>query len=263
MEKYTFFYIVGGRDVYYKQLNKSINSLNRIKTPHKIKILDVGNKLKSHGNIEVIYTDKIIDTKELFWKYKFYLCQQLDTEYGIYLDCDTIVCSDRLEEIPEKIGNTFGVIHHFYVKNFDNFKKIFRHQNSENFIKEHKLTNKNNFYTGGVFIFHNNSTNIKILRDIFEIHNNYTLNIKTGMYDETFLSLIVGKNAHTTVGGSFNHCSMKHMPLKIENNVLKGKNPFDNEFEEVFILHGTTDRQLLGLDFNGEIRKKVTNLWNV
>jgi len=263
MEKYTIFYIVGGGDVYYKQLQKSLNSLSRIKTPHKVKILDVGGKLKSHDNIEVIYTNEKIDTKELFWKYKFYLCQQIDTEYGIYLDCDTVVCSDRLEDISKKLGDNFGVVNHFHVKNFSKFKQIFRHPDAGKFVSEYNLTDKNLFYTGGVFMFHNNEVNMLILSQIFEVHNKYNITINTGMYDETFLSLVVGSNKHKVLGGSFNHCSMNHMPLKIKDGKLIGKNIFDEEFEEVFILHGTTDRQLLGLDFNGEIRNKVTTLWKI
>lgn len=263
MIDYTIFYVVGGNNVYYQQLKKSLRSLKRIKTPHKVKVLDLNRKLKSYDNIEVIYTDDNITTKEMFWKYKFYLCQQLDTKYGIYLDSDTIVCCDRLDEISNKLGNKFGVVHHFHVKNFANYKRLFYHPDAFKFTDRYNLTGDDKFYTGGVFMFHNNIKNMNILKSIFNIHDEYNLNIRCGIYDETFISLMMSKQEHIIFNGSFNHCSMDFMPLKIQDNVLMGKNPFDIEFEPVFVLHGTTKRQLEGLDFEGEIKEKVKNLWNV
>ena len=257
--KYTFFYVVGGDDIYYEQLYRSIRSLSRLSTKNfKIKILDIDNKfnLETDFEIETISINKKLDSKELFWQYKYFICQQLDTEYGIYLDCDTVVCYDRLQDIENLVNKSFGVIPHFYIKDFDNFSKLF---NNKNFSE----SPSDKFFTGGVFFFYNSIDNIKILQQIFNLHNQHDLNQSKGFYDETFLSYVLSDRHRVVLNGSFNHCSANYMPLGIKNFDLVGKNEFDNELEKIFVLHGSSKRQIEAEDFVGETKEKVKNFWKI
>jgi len=266
MIKYTFFYVVGGSDMYYEQLKKSIRSLSRLNVKYKIKILDVDKKLTSSENVDIIHIDESINQKHIFWQYKYYICQQLDTEYGIYLDCDTIVCSDQIERIFNKIQNKFGVIQHFHLIDFNKFFEIFRTQSSFDFINKYAIDPKTPFFTGGVFFFKNNQNCLGILKEVFNIHNEYYLNNNQfidGLYDETFLSTILLKYEYQNINGSSNHCCANHMPLKLINNELFGKNPFDDEFEKIFVFHGYSDRQINGLDYNGELQDTIKEKWNI
>lgn len=265
--KYTFFYIVGGDDKYYYQLERSIRSLNRcIKAPFKIKILDIGKKLKSSANIEVIYINRDITKKQIFWQYKYYLCQNIDTEYGIYLDCDTVVCSDPLDDVFKKIGEKFGLVNHFYIKDFKDFLSVFPNEKTFEYIRKFNISLNNLFFTGGVFFFKNTKKNIIFLKDVFDLHFQFYKSDKDeyieGLYDETFISTIFS-NHHVNLNGAMNHCSANYMPLKIKNDELWGKNPQDENFEKVFVLHGSSDRQIQGLDFYEDIKSKIKKAWDI
>ena len=43
MNKVTFGFIVGGDDIYYKNLMRACESLERVKQPHEILIIDMDN----------------------------------------------------------------------------------------------------------------------------------------------------------------------------------------------------------------------------
>jgi hypothetical protein len=262
MIKYTFFYVVGGDDKYYHQLYNSIKSLNRINEKYKIIILDLDKKLKSENNIEVYHLDKKLTKKEEYWKYKFFICQKIDTEFGIYLDCDTVVCYDRLNELSKEIGDKFGVVKHFYIQNFKNFKNIFNKEKAIEYVTKNNLTINDNFYCGGVFLFQKNENNLNILKEIFEKHDEYELSIDNGLYDETFLSTVIKKYDFINLNGSINHASCNHMPTIFLNNKIMGKNPFDEKYEEIFVLHGSSERQKFGQDFNGDLKNEITKMWN-
>jgi hypothetical protein len=263
---YTFFYIVGGAEIYYEQLQKSIRSLSRLNIKYKVKILDIGKKLKNQDNVEIFYIDKDIDKKHIYWQYKYYICQKLDTKYGIYLDCDTIVCSDQIEKIFNKIQDKFGVIQHFHLINFKTFLEIFKSQSSYNYIINNSISLDSPFFTAGVFFFNNNENSFNILKEVFDLHNNYYSNNSEyieGLYDETFLSTVLSKYDYENINGSSNHCCANHMPLKLIDNKLFGKNPFDESFEEIFIFHGYSLRQVNALDYEGELQNKIRQKWDI
>jgi hypothetical protein len=266
VKKYTFFYVVGGDDCYYNQLAKSIRSLKRLKCDFDIKILDFNEKLSSENNIQIINSNKSINQKHIFWQYKYFITQQLDTEYGIYLDCDTIICEDRLEEIFDRLTNKFGVVQHFYLNNFTKFLYAFPSETSANFINKYSINLEDKFYTGGVFLFKNDTNSFNILKDTFDMHNQYYLketDYIEGLYDETFLSTVLKKYNYLNLNGAINHCCANHMPLKLSENKLIGKNPFDLKYEDIFVLHGYSDRQTLGLDFEGDLKRKIQEMWNI
>jgi hypothetical protein len=258
MKTFTFFYVVGGDERYYNQLYKSIRSLEKLdKDRFLVKILDFDNKFEFNTDIEIDinYHATKPCSKEEYWKYKYLITQKLDTEYGIFLDCDTVICYDRLDEIAKQIGNSFGVVPHFYMKNFLDYKRHY-----QNNIFEH-LGEDDLFYTGGVFFFRNNIDNMKTLSYIFDLHNQYELNQERGFYDETLLSYALSERDKVKMNGCYNHCSANLMPLKVLDNELVGKNPFDQEYERVFVLHGSSPRQFLGEDFSGMTKEMVTEFW--
>ncbi len=264
--KYTFCYIVGGEDKYYDQLAKSIRSLKKIKEGYKIKILDIGKKISSSEGIEVIHINKDLSNKYLFWQYKYYITSLIDTEYGIYLDCDTIICNDRLEELCDSIDNSFGVVPHFGIKTFNNFYLSFPNLANSKFLEINNILPTDNFYTAGVLLFKNTEASFRILNETFELHNlifQQTPLMIEGLYDETFLSMILRQYDHKILNGSVNHCSANYMPIIYENGKLKGKNPFDLEYEDIFILHGSSQRQFLGEDFSGKIKEKIIESWSI
>lgn len=262
--KYTFFYIVGGDNIYYEQLKRSIRSLKKISSNYKIKILDISKKLSSSENIEVIHIDKKINNKYIFWQYKYFITQFLDSEYGIYLDCDTVVCNDRVQELCEIVDDSFGVVKHFSIDTFNKFSSYFPHLGTS-FLKNHNISAEDNFYTGGVFIYKNNIKSLNILKRVFDLHDDYFNRIPymiEGLYDETFLSIILKEYDHKILSGAVNHCSANYMPIIYENAKLRGKNPFDLEYEDIFILHGSSQRQFLGEDFSGKIKEKIIEYWS-
>jgi hypothetical protein len=261
--KYSFFYVVGGEDKFYKQLETSMRSLKRLKSDYKIVVLDFGRKLKSENNLEVHYIDDKITKKEEYWKYKFYITQKLDTEYGIYLDCDTVLCYDRIEELCNSIDDNFGLVKHFYVQNFNNFVLMYPYAKTFDLITKYKIGPKDNFFCGGVFLFKKTAQNISILNEIYNLHNDYDLSITEGLYDETMISIVMRKYEHTILGGSVNHASCNHMDTIFRNGKIHGKNPFENLYEEIFILHGSSDRQKYGQDYEGDLRKEICKMWFV
>jgi hypothetical protein len=262
--KYTFFYVVGGQDLYYDQLQTSIKSLQRLKSPFQVKILDIGRKLKSKNNIEIVNTNVCIKDKHVFWQYKYHVCQTLDTEFGIYLDCDTVVCYDMLEPLFNKIGTSFGAIPHFYIQNFKNYLNIFNTQKTKDYCHQHNLNKEHVFNTAGVFLFSNNKICKNILKETFDLHDAVYSNKMTyeeGLYDETFLSTVLKNYHYIKLNGAANHCSANLMPIDIQNDILVGKNPFDADYEPIFVLHGSSKRQKEAQDFSGKLKEKIIEFW--
>ena len=54
MNKVTFGFIVGGDDIYYTNLMRACESLERVKQPHEILIIDMDDRLKiDDANIKI------------------------------------------------------------------------------------------------------------------------------------------------------------------------------------------------------------------
>lgn len=264
MPDYTFFYVVGGPDMYYDQLRRSIKSLSRLNVEYKVRVLDVDRKLEPIEHVEIFYTDERITQKHIFWKHKYNICQKLDTRFGIYLDCDTIVVYDKVEEACKKLHGRFGVIQHFYLSNFLKFRIEFLSYATDKFIYDNKIAFDTKFFAGGVFFFENNQINIDILKEVVrkhdEIYSNNSMYFE-GLYDETFLSYCLIDKDPVLLSGSYNHCCANMMPLQQLNGELYGGNPFDDYLEKIFVFHGYTERQINGEDFDEPIRGIIKKYW--
>jgi len=76
------------------------------------------------------------------------------------------------------------------------------------------------------------------------------------------LSTILKNYDYIKLNGSVNHCSANLMPIEIQNNILVGKNPFDDHYEPIFVLHGSSTRQKEAEDFSGKLKEKIIYFWN-
>lgn len=272
--KYTFFYVVGGHDMYYDQLKKSIRSLSRLSVDYKVTVLDFSNKLLPYDNVSVVNFPLKFDfntQKHLFYQYKYFICQTLDTDRGIYLDCDTVICYDEIDNIYNEIGDSFGAIPHFCINTLYDSLPYFGEDYSNkikqlNFFSKHGCSGLEPFISGGVFFFSNNYNCHKVLSNTFLLHKNIYQNSDkfiNGFFDETFLSMALKGSKHTFVSGAANHCCANHMPLKLISGKLKGCNPKEMLLKNIFAFHGFSDRQIHGLDYSGKLQEEIQKIWNI
>lgn len=271
---YTFFYVVGGEDIYYDQLKKSIRSLSRLSIDYRVTVLDFSGKMSSFDNVTVIHIPLKFDfssQRHKFYQYKYYICQLLETDRGIYLDCDTVICYDEIENIFNRIGDSFGVVPHFCIKTLydsltyfgDNYSNKIKEMN---FFDKHGSSGLETFISGGAFFFSNNANCHSILSTTFQLHNCiYKSDDKfiNGFFDETFLSIALKRHKHKFISGAANHCCANHMPLELIDGKLKGGNPRELPLQNILIFHGFSDRQIQGLDYTGELQEEIQKMWNI
>ena len=94
MKKITFGFIVGGDDSYYINLMRACESLERVKQPHEILIIDMDDRLKYESgindpNVKIVSAaaEKVEneDDRNYFqpyiWKKRYELYKHLETDY--------------------------------------------------------------------------------------------------------------------------------------------------------------------------------------
>lgn len=271
MKKLTAVYIIGGGDEQYENLSRSIRSLKRGGLGCEILVLEAGERLRSEGNIRVIHRPGIVDfTKKpgyQMWKQKYYACLEVETEYGLFIDADTVLVHNNVEDLVAKIGDRFGVTKHWWVPTFrDFYKKCVPEENKRRFkllIKSLNIGYDNDFFSGGVFIFGNNRQNREILMAVISVYESvYSKDADyiRGITDEVFLSAALYRFGNFTVlSGALNHCVMgdDFMPLKYENNIFYGKNPFEKEWEKITFFHCDTFRRDPSENYKGITRQEI------
>lgn len=251
----TFVYCVGGDDVYYDCLYKSIKSLDRINQRYNILVLDVDNKFKSDkDNVKVI--DVGVKEREInhfqFLRYKAH--KYVDTKYAFYLDVDVVINFDRIDELKKKSGDKFLLTQHWWVPTINDYV-------SKNNIMYNNVGSKyiNYLYNGdmnrpyiasGVF-FYQPKLHGKILDEVLDkfeyiySQSDSSVTKKIGITDECVLSSCLNTDNCVLVNGSLNHCARSEwMPTEIVEGVLYGKNPYDSEFEPIICLHADVDRRI-------------------
>ena len=120
MKKITFGFIVGGDDSYYINLMRACESLERVKQPHEILIIDMDDRLKYESgindpNVKIVSAaaEKVEneDDRNYFqpyiWKKRYELYKHLETDYCFYMDTDTVVINDRTDELIEEAEDKF------------------------------------------------------------------------------------------------------------------------------------------------------------
>lgn len=269
----TFVYCVGGDDVYYDCLYKSIMSLERINEPYYILVLDVDGKFNLElDNIKVIPIN--VNEREInhfqFLRYQAY--KYVETKYAFYLDVDVVINTDRINYLKEKAGDKFLISQHWWVPTISDYTKktkVFSNNVGKKYVNYlHKDLSKP-YIASGVFFYQP-----KLHGEILEEVNNKFQHIysqddahitkKIGITDECVLSSCLTSENSVLVNGAFNHCANSQwMPLRIENGELYGKNPHDKEFQPVTCLHADIYRRIKQFGQfphkheNGEIAKLI------
>lgn len=268
-----FIYVVGGNDNHYNNLKNSIRSVRKIYPSAKILIGDFDLKFNFDDNlIKIIDLSQVKINKEkiykhIIWQYKYYVAQFSDCQYNLYLDTDTVL-ANNLNNLIEESNSKFVISKHFWIPTvFDFLTRTEKQAETYEFIKKLDLDNNTNFCAAGVFFFEKNEKNLSILKNTFDIHNKIYSNRDyiLGIYDETILSSVLQKNIDDVIyyNGSLNHCSMLDMPLSLNNGILYGKNSFDQEYKPVTCLHCDIFRRDPSQPYNGELKLKIKNLFNI
>jgi hypothetical protein len=273
MNDITFIYIVGGEEKHYLNLQRSIKSVKNIYPNCNILIGDFDNKIDflKINNLKIIdlshiKIDKLKEYKHIIWQYKFYISLLTTSKYNLYLDTDTVLVNPLNELIEESKGN-FIIAQHFWVPTIKEFKiKAETDSNTFFYLDKLNLTDEMKLCAGGVFFFEKNQINLKIIKETFDLHDSIYNNqdyIK-GIYDEPILNSILQKYKNNVIyyNGSLNHCSLHDMPLKLDNNILYGKNEFDLEFKKIICLHCDFFRRDPSASYQEPIRSLIYNLFN-
>ena len=259
----TFVYCVGGDDVYYDCLYKSIESLTRINEPYNILVLDVDakfslsiDKVKRYKNLNKVKgVPATVNDREVnhfqFLRYQAY--KHVETKYAFYLDVDVVINKDRLNYLKEKAGDKFLIAQHWWVPNirtYTNKTKVYNSPTGKKYINYLHKDLDRPYIASGVF-FYQPELHGEILEEVNtkfkHIYSQDDAHItkKIGITDECVLSSCLTDENSILVNGAFNHCAnTQWMPLKIENGELYGKNPYNKEFEPVVCLHADIDRRI-------------------
>ncbi len=238
----TFGYIVGGDQSHYTNLFMSLKSLReRIKIPYKVVIIDNDQKLKStdfNSGISIIHLSNP-PKKHYYWSNRYHLHKYMDTDYGMYMDTDTVICNDRIEEIINKSEDKFYICQHWWVNNYGNY--LTHNPTQIDVVNKFNTPLDKPYFASGVFLWNNNTcTNVfEEYWNVFNVCYSENDEYKTGITDEFMLCHALNKtNNFKFAHGSLNHCCEKQlMPINLKDNVLVGKNPFEEEFEPIICLH--------------------------
>jgi len=232
----TFAYIVGGQDKFYKMLECSILSIKRnIKSNYKILILDNGKKLPSnYMGTKVVHLD-VPKKLHMIWSSRYLLYKYAETDYVLYLDVDTVVINDKIEQLIQESDDKFYVCKHWWIPTFGQAVKELKP------LTNVSIPDKADYFASGVFLFHS-----KKHKYIFEEYQNVlnecyqeTDTFKKGVTDEYMLAnTLYRTKGYKLCHGSLNHaCNPSYMPMEFKENTIWGKNPFEEHMEKVCCLH--------------------------
>jgi hypothetical protein len=254
MSKITFGYIVGGEDKHYNNLLRSMESLEKIKQPHEILILDADGRLQmedDNPNVRIVHfpVNEEKDSswfKPHYWQMRYHLNKYLETDHCFYMDTDTVIVNDRVDELIEEAEDKFLICNHWWVPTLDAYLRNVRVNVG---LIDHLLDTDNleiPYFASGLFLFQKDKHDdlFKIFLEKFNsVFDNLPNNTNAqGITDELLLALSLEdfKNYKMT-NGSMNHSSeQEQMPLKYQDGTFWGKNPQDEEFKKVFAFHNDT-----------------------
>jgi hypothetical protein len=275
----TFIYTVGGYDVHYENMKKSISSVKSKSSDYNFLVLEFGNKLSSNEEYEVINLPDAIDFNSgkkvgyLIWKHKYIGAQHIKTKYGVYVDSDTAMANNNITQACDKVGDGFGVTRHFWVPNIEIYEqRACTPQTIQEFHQAKTmlgLENLDNFYAGGVFIFCNNEKNQLVMTKVLEYYEEYygSKDYVRSITDELFLAAAL-KNCSADVvifNGALNHCSMgdENMPLMLHDDMLYGRNPFESNWCAVTFLHCDVSRRDPSEEYKGRTKELIRNYFGM
>ena len=123
MSKITFGYIVGGEDKHYNNLLRSLGSLERIEQPYDVIVLDADSRLENdedNPNVRIIPFPVDEEKgegwfKPHYWQMRYHLNKYVETDHCFYMDTDTVVVNDRVDELIEEAEDDFLICRHWWV----------------------------------------------------------------------------------------------------------------------------------------------------
>ena len=249
-KKVTFGFIVGGDDKYYNNLMRACESLERIKQPHEVLIIDMDDRLSIDApNVKIVKVDAEElknegDDRNYFqpyiWKERYNLYKYVETDYCFYMDTDTVVINDRTDELMEEAEDKFLCTQHWWVPTLRDFLAVTKVNltNTGDYIP--KDTSTYNYAASGAVLFQKDKHNElfekydKIFTDIFSDGG-----LHSGVTDEMILCLALNEwGNYKFTNGSFNHCAAKdYQPMELRDGVCYGSNPNEDEMKPVFLFH--------------------------
>ena len=251
MKDITFYTVVGGSDHFYDATRLGVESIKRKVPNAKIKIFDFSNKFQ-HEHAETIDCSNDQDKSKkdigyLFWREKYLKALQIDTEYAVYFDCDTVLVNDFFDDIFDLIGEQVGSAQHWWVPTFSHYYNMATPlPHREAFVKTLKSLNcdlNTDYYAGGVFMFKNTITNRQLFEEVVKCYDEFNSQydgVIDCVTDEYFFSCVF-KNNIVNLGGSLNVCPKGNgisMDLLVdEDGILVGKNVFDKDYNPVIFIH--------------------------
>ena len=251
MSKVTFGFIVGGDDIYYKNLMRACESLERVKQPHEVLIIDMEGRLDiDDPSVKIVNASAEHlsngDDRNWFqphiWKERYNLYKHVETDYCFYMDVDTVLINDRVDELIEESEDNFMLTQHWWVPTLDEFMKNVRADLRK--VSKHLPPGGVDYFYGasGCFLFKKDAHD-HIFEKFHEIYTDIHGDGSTplNVTDELLLCLSFNRfDDWKFTNGAFNHTAAHAlMPLKKENGIWMGKNPYEKEFKPVFVFHSS------------------------
>lgn len=251
MKDITFYTVMGGPQHFYDATKLAVESI-RAKIPFaKIKVFDFDGKFENQYSETIdCRGQQDISKKDigyLYWREKYVRALEIDTEYAVYFDCDTVLIHDFFEDIFNIIGEKVGSAQHWWVPTFGDYCNMATPpQHQRVFVKTLKDLGGNlstPYYAGGVFLFKNTELNKKLFKKVVENYDNFN-NLYDGeittLTDEFFFSSVFKDNI-VNLGGSLNVCPKGNgisIDLEVDDDgMLVGKNVFDEDYNPVIFVH--------------------------
>jgi len=278
MKDITFYTVVGGSDYFYDATKLGVESIKKKLPNSKIKIFDFSNKFQ-HDLAEIIdcRNDQDKSRKDigyLFWREKYIKALQIDTEYAVYFDCDTVLVNDFFDDIFDMIGEKVGSAQHWWVPTFkDYYNMATPVPHREVFIET--LTSLNcdlntDYYAGGVFMFKNTNYNRQLFEEVVKFYDQFNSHydgIIDCVTDEYFFSCVFKDNI-VNLGGSLNVCPKGNgisMDLMVDDDgTLIGKNVFDKDYNPVIFIHCNLHKgDPLDNNYSSESKKIIAEVYQL
>lgn len=249
MNKLTFGFIVGGEDKYYKNLMRACESLERIEQDHEIVILDMDNRLEiDDPNVKVVNADadaiRNEDERNWFqphiWAQRYNVFKHVETDYCIYLDTDTVIVNDRVDQLIEEAEDNFLIARHWWVPTLQDYvSKVQMDPTGLDKYMPESLASYD-YAASGAFLFQKDKHD-KIFNRYMEIFEEVFSDggLHNGVTDEFILCLALNEiGGYKFTNGAFNHCAAAdQQDLKLVDGIWYGKNPQEDDWEKVFVFH--------------------------
>jgi hypothetical protein len=250
MKDITYYTIIGGSKQFREAATLGVDSIIRQNPNAKIKIFDFDN-LFEHEHAETVDCRGELDKSKkdigyLYWRQKYVKALELETEYGVYWDCDTVMINDYSDDIFEGLNGKIGSAQHWWTPSFHHFYNLALEPHArETYIKTLKDIGANmvdSYYAGGVFVFKNDEKTRTLFENVvseYDKFNKVSDGVIKTMTDEYFFSAVC-RDHIIDLGGSLNVCPKGNgisTDLIIEDGELLGKNCYDDEYQPVIFIH--------------------------